>query len=121
MRRVVLGLLGAALLGCTDGVAPTADLSGTWVASQVEASTTITLVQSGTAISGSGSYWRMAKPSSGTFTISGSYARPDVTLTFQYADGTTSQFTALVETDSAISGQELLPSDVTNSLVFKRQ
>jgi hypothetical protein len=121
MRRVVLGLLGAALLGCSDGVAPTADLSGTWVASQVEASTTITLVQSGTAISGSGSHWQMAKPSSGTFTVSGSYARPDVTLTFHHTDGTTSQYTGVVQSDSAIAGRELLPGNVTDSLAFKRQ
>jgi hypothetical protein len=120
-RQVMLGACAFALLGCSDTVAPSADLSGTWLASHVESSVTLVLQQSGSTITGSGTYWRFVNPPSGTLTVTGTYARPEVTLTFRYDDGRVSQYAGRVRGDSDIVGAETFSAGGTDSLAFVRQ
>jgi hypothetical protein len=111
----------AALLGCGETTAPAVDLSGTWLATQVEASTTVTLIQNGTAVTGSGTYWRFINPPSGTLTIRGTYSAPELTLTFRYDDGRTSEYTGVVRGAGTINGRETYQGGATDSLAFVRQ
>jgi hypothetical protein len=121
MRRLLVWLPLTALLSCTDELAPALTLNGTWLASHVESSTVLTLTQLGTSVTGSGTYWRFINPPSGTLAVTGSYTRPQVTLSFRYDDGRTSQYTAVVEGSGRMAGLEVFSGGGSDSLVFARQ
>ncbi len=121
MRRALLALPLAALLGCGGGLlAPPANLSGTWTAQHVESSTTLTLVQVGDSVAGSGSYYRFINPPTGTLTVSGTYANALVSLTIRYDTGTTTHFVGVVEDPTHMGGVETYPGGTTDSLEFAR-
>lgn len=122
MRRALLALPLAALLGCGGGpLAPAVNLSGTWSAQHVESSTTLTLVQVGDSVSGSGSYFRFINPPTGTLTVSGTCANARVSLTIRYDTGTTTRFVGVVEDAAHMAGVETYPGGATDSLAFARR
>lgn len=121
MRRALLALPLAALLGCGGGLlAPRADLTGTWSAQRVESSTTLILVQVGDSVAGSGSYYRFINPPTGTMTVVGTYANALVSLTIRYDTGTTTHFVGVVEDPMHMAGAETYPGGTTDSLEFAR-
>lgn len=122
MRALMSALACIALLGCTASEAPLpADISGTWGTSQVEASNTIHLTQNGTAISGTGTYFRNINPPTGTLTVTGSYIRPHVVLTLQFDDGTTAQFAGAAADVSHLTGSVAFNGGAADSMTFVRQ
>lgn len=122
MRSLIPCLACFALLGCAASEAPLpSDISGTWLATAVESGTTLHLTQSGTAITGMGTWFRFINPPTGTLTVTGTYIRPHAVLTLQYDNGLTTQFTAAVTDASHLAGVEVFPAGATDSLTFVRQ
>jgi hypothetical protein len=122
MRRSLIASSVAILLGCSNGVlAPPANLTGTWSAHWVESSTTLSLVQLGDSIAGSGQYFRFINPPTGTIAVAGSYARPLVSLTFRYDTGITTHFVGVVGDATHMAGIETFPGGTTDSLAFERR
>lgn len=122
MRRALMSLAVPILLGCrsTEPV-PLLDLSGSWAAQQVESSTTLSLVQLGDSVSGTGQYYRFINPPNGTIAVSGTYAHSLVTLTFVYSTGVTTHFVGTVPDRVDLVGVETYPGGTTDSLLFERR
>jgi hypothetical protein len=87
-QRALVLLSLAALLGCMDGTGPAEDVSGRWMASHVESSLTLDLVQTGTAVRGTGNSWGFILPPTHSYTIAGTYSRPSLSLTLTRDDST---------------------------------
>jgi len=109
------------LTACTEQTTPPGNLTGLWTASAVESSVVLTLVESGAAVSGSGTYWRFVNPPTGTLTVGGTYDSPTATLTFRYDDGRVSQYTGAVRDPDHMAGIETFEGGGTDSLAFVRQ
>jgi hypothetical protein len=111
----------ALLLGCADSVAPTQDVTGTWVAAQVESITSIDLTQHGTAVGGTGTYWRFVNPPTGTLTITGTYVPPILRVTLAYDNGATATYTARALDGVHLEGTANFGGGIVDSLAFTRQ
>ena len=122
MRRALASLAVPILLGCgTTGPAPLADLSGSWATFQVESSTTLSLVQQGSAVVGSGQFYRFINPPTGTLTVSGTVQHAQVSLTFVYSTGVTTHFAGALTDPLHLVGVETYPGGTTDSLAFARR
>jgi hypothetical protein len=121
MCRWILALSLMLVPACTEQTTAPGDLTGLWTASAVESSVVLTLVESGAAISGSGTYWRFLNPPTGTLTVSGTYDPPTATLTFRYDDGRVSQFVGTTGDSDHLSGRETFEGEASDSLAFVRQ
>ena len=120
MRRALLVLPAALLLACADEAGPASDLTGRWTAQQVEASEVLDLVQRGRLLSGAGTYYRFINPPSSTFTVTGTYDRPDVVLSIHYDTGQTTTFQGVVAGPSRLAGVETYPGGGSDTLAFQR-
>ena len=110
-----------ALAGCSDPTGPGVGIDGTWVAYQVESSTTLTLHRDGGAVTGTGTYFRNINPPSGAIEVSGTLFRDHLSLTLRYDTGVTTQFSAEVKRSGKLSGTETFPGGWKASLTFVRQ
>ena len=120
MRRAFLVLALIGTIGCSDAVSPKSDLTETWSAGNFETVVVLTLVQDGMNITGSGSFTRFINPPSGSFTITGTYTSPQVTLTFGYDDGVTTHYVGTVRGTDSIIGAETFPGGQVDSLALAR-
>jgi len=122
VRRFLPAAVIAVFLGCSRStLAPAADLTGVWLALGVESSTTLTLVQVGDSVAGSGAYFRFINPPTGAFTVTGTYARPLVSLTFRYDTGVTTHFAGVAQDPTHFAGMETSSGGATDSLSFEKQ
>lgn len=96
MTRTLL-LLGLLCVGCDDGLAPPADVQGTWAAdfNLPGPSLVLDLTQLDGAIVGSGTY-AIEAGRAGTLEVSGSYSRPGITLAIRYDYGRVGTYTGMV-------------------------
>jgi hypothetical protein len=115
---LVLTLVGG--IGCSEAVSPTTDLTGMWSAGGFETEVVLTLMQDGMHVTGSGSFTRFINPPKGSFTIAGTYAPPQVTLTFSYDDGVTTHYVGTVRGADSIIGAETFPGGEVDSLALTR-
>lgn len=114
-----LCLAASGLCACTS---PRAPLDGVWEAQFVPgSSTTLTLAQHGTEVTGHGTYTVEAMSrAGGTLTVSGSYLPPNVSLDFQYDDGARNTFAGTVQ-DDTMSGTESSATGRVLQVTFARQ
>jgi hypothetical protein len=117
--RVGLVLLATTLLGCTDRTAGT--LNGVWRADNqvVGSSIVLSIVERGTAISGSGTY-QFEAGRSGTLQVAGSYQQSEVRLTLSYDFGQSGNYVGRVEGGTHMSGTMAWSTGLQNSLTFSR-
>jgi hypothetical protein len=122
MRPLPLLLTALLLSGCgATAPGPLRDLDGTWVASAVESSVSISLVQLGEVVSGSGEYHRFVNPPNGTITVTGAYAHGTATLTLQYDTGVVTRFVGLLPNPGHLVGIETGPGGLADTLSFAKQ
>jgi hypothetical protein len=100
---------------------PAADVTGVWVATRVEFSMTLDLVQQGATVSGTATSQAFINPPTTQFLVGGVYSRPRLTLTFTGDSGVAASFTATVQDERHMIGVETLSSGGTDSLSFVRQ
>ncbi len=115
---VLLPLIALAALAC--GGPPGNEIEGTWVEPHTVPGASFTLILSERAgsVSGTGAYSMEAGPS-GTLVVTGGYTTPRATLTFNYSDGRTATYTAILE-DGRMRGVETFATGTTDSLVLNR-
>lgn len=96
MHRALL-LLVLLSFGCGDGLAPPADVQGTWTAEfgLPGPSIELDLRQLDGTVTGSGTY-AIEAGRSGTLVVSGSYAWPRITLSIAYDYGRAETYTGTV-------------------------
>jgi hypothetical protein len=121
MSRLLLVVPLLLLAACVDQTTPPGDLTGMWTASALESSTVLTLVESGAAIAGTGTYWRFVNPPTGTLKVSGTYDPPTATLELRYDDGRVSTYVGIVRDPDHMAGRETFEGGGTDSLAFVRQ
>jgi len=109
------------LVGCRNALGPAADVTGVWVASGVEFSMTLNLVQQGATVSGTATSQGFINPPTTQFMVGGVYSRPRLTLTLTSDSGVASRFTATVQDERHMTGVETSSSGATDSLSFVRQ
>jgi hypothetical protein len=83
MRRIIFAVLAVALLACGgDSTAPKlTDVTGAWTGTSGGVSMSLTLVQTGTTVTGSGNL--TGGTTAIAVTASGTYAPPNLSLTLQ--------------------------------------
>ena len=96
----------------TSPVGIEAELPGTWAQSfsVPGASTVLHLVVNRTEVTGDGT-WAMEAGPSGTLTVAGLIAAPDVMITFTRSDGLVGHFNARLESADVLKGSLWFSSD----------
>ena len=119
-KRSLVCLSLGVLVGCMNGTGPAADVSGRWVASQLEFSLTLDLVQDGTSVRGTGTSWGFINPPVHAYTIAGTYSRPSLTLTLTRDDTVHSSVTGIVRDANHMLGVRTI-AGFSDTLIFARQ
>ncbi len=123
MRSAILLLfLSLPSLACRDAVAPPDDVQGTWSenTSVPGVSLVLEITQDGSTISGGGTY-AIEAGRSGTLQLSGSYARPNITLTIQRDYGLTQTYSGVVLDSDHMKGMIADSSGNSAALSFTRR
>ena len=110
----------AVLVGCLEGAGPAGDVSGQWRAPQGSFAITLGLVQSGAAVTGTGASPAFSSPTSPTFTVTGSYDRPTISLKFVRDTTVLAEFTGTVVSQDRMVGVETFINGA-DTLTFIRQ
>ncbi len=97
MRLFIVRLSLGVLLGCGNGLSPAGGVTGKWMASLLEGSSTLELLQFGGSVSGTGNTTSFIFPPTTTFSIAGTYSRPHLELTFSNNGTVISHFTGTVQ------------------------
>lgn len=97
MRSELLLMVTLLSSGCANSLSPAPDLQGTWAANFniPGASLVLDLTQSDVTVSGSGTY-AIEAGRNGILQVSGSYARPSVTLRIVFDYGRTETYAGTV-------------------------
>jgi len=121
MSRTLL-LLGLLSGGCGDGLAPPADVQGTWAAdfNLPGPSLVLDLTQLDRTIAGSGTY-AIEAGRAGTLEVTGSYARPGITLAIRYDYGQAETYTGTVLDSRHMTGTMADSSGHGFELTFSRR
>jgi hypothetical protein len=105
VRVVVVTALLLASAACSSTLAPSTDLTGTWIEpfSIPGASFSVALQQQGSQVSGTGHY-SLEAGRAGALSVSGTDEGSVVTLTFQYDYGLVTTFTGTLADANHLSG-----------------
>jgi hypothetical protein len=120
MRRTLVCLALAVLLGCMNGTGPAPDVSGRWFANRPEFSLTLDLLQLGTSVHGTGNSWGFILPPTHSYTIAGTYSRPSLTLTLIREDSLLSSITGTVRDANHMQVVQTIGA-FSDTLTFARQ
>jgi hypothetical protein len=124
MRRLVVWLAGAALLGCSTPAAAPQTLDGVWRLETVHSPLdphTLTLSQHDGTVTGTGTAMGVDVPVA--VTVTGTVSLPAVALTFDYGDGV-ARYTATLQSGGRLVGQAVYDptfGGVADSLTFAKQ
>jgi hypothetical protein len=104
MRRTLV-LLALLCFGCSNGLAPVSDLTGTWAADFgiPGASLVFTLTQTDGRIAGQGTY-NIEAGRSGTLQVDGVYTRPSITMAIRFDYGSSETYSGTVLDGRHMSG-----------------
>jgi len=120
MRTAFIGLCLSFLVSCLNDVGPAGDVSGVWQASAQPFGVTLNLAQRGDSVTGTGSSWAFASPSSPTFSIAGRYSRPHLGLTFSRDTTVLAQLAGTVISPDRLVGVQAFVNGA-DTLTFVRQ
>jgi hypothetical protein len=81
----------------------------------------MTLTQKGDSVTGGGNLHTRLSPPDMTLTVGGHLRQSTATLTFQYGNGVTTQFTGSLVFPAFLTGRELFADGSSDSLTFTRQ
>ena len=102
MHRSLICIAMLILIAC--GEEPASSLDGTWGGSLgMFSNFRLSLAESGVNVTGNGT-WCGATVACASFTVGGTYLRPNVDLVLTYSDGSTGRYSARVEGDRVMSG-----------------
>ena len=120
--RFSLLLVGLLCLNCSNSLAPPVNVAGTWAADYhlPGSSLVLSLSQTNGVITGNGTYAGEAGPS-GTLQISGSYARPHISLALHYDAGLTRTYDGTVLDSEHMTGTEADSTGYADTLTLIRR
>ena len=120
--RQTLFVLGLLSLNCRNGLAPTGDVQGTWVAdfNLPGANLVLSLAQLHDSVAGHGTY-QIEAGRAGTVRVDGAYDRPNITLAIHYDYGLTENYTGAVVDSQHMSGMLGDSSGHAFALAFTRR
>ena len=109
-------------LSCTTSLAPASDVRGTWAADfkVPGASLVLDLKQSDATVEGSGTY-AIEAGRVGTLQVSGTYARPDITLNIAFDYGFTETYVGTVFDSQHMGGTVTDTAGHVSTLSFTRR
>lgn len=110
------------LVGCGGDDSPPPAVDGTWAAPTVVvgASTTMSLVSQQSSVTGTGAYTIEAGPS-GTFTVSGMYKPPELSLVLHYDNGRVASYSATLTDASHMNGTIASSGQAPSPLEFVKE
>lgn len=126
MRSLILWLVCAALLDCTNPQESSQSLDGLWTLESAHSPVdprTLTLAQKGASVTGTGSAMGVDAPM--LLTVAGTITPPLVELTFTFTNGGggSAHYTASLQPDGRLVGRALFNNafgNISDSLTFVR-
>jgi len=121
MRRLLIGITLLGVAACSDHVTqPFFTVSGAWTVVRPDNTFILTLSETGTQVTGTGTYFRNINPSTGTMTAVGEFVAPHLTMTVTDDQGNVFMFAGDVRDTDHIPGIETVAGVGSDSLTLIR-